>query len=193
MDNRRNILLLGGAVLAILFVIALFSLGKQGSQSTPNQPINLMDNTTDDSIVTLIVEGPVEANELHTTLTISVSADSRSIEADQTYQNQPVGVQTYGNNQAAYNDFLQALQYANFTKVAKGKTIASELGMCPLGNRYIYELTTDGQASLRLWSDSCGDRAATFDGQASLVSELFERQIPNYDQVADSLFKSGVN
>jgi hypothetical protein len=189
MNNRRNILLLGGAVLVVLFVIALFSLGKQGSEGTTNAPVNLMNNTSDDSIVTFIEEGPVEADELHTTLTIEVSASSRSIELDQTYQNQPVGVQTYSNNQAAYDDFLQALQYANFTKPRKGKTTASELGMCPLGDRYIYELATDGQSNLRLWSDSCGDRTATFDGEASLVHELFERQIPHYDEVVDSISK----
>ncbi len=171
----------------ILFVIAIFSLGKQGNHAATPAPTDLSNHTTDGSVVTLVIEGPVEADELHTALTISISAGARSIEGDATYQNQPINSQTYTNNQAAFNDFMQALQNAGFTKATKGKTVASELGMCPLGNRYVYELAVSEKVTQRLWSDSCGDRTATFNGEGPLVRSLFEHQIPNYTKFTQSL------
>jgi hypothetical protein len=183
MDRRRYIIIAGVAAVIIIGIIAAFSAGKQGSSTPTPQPISLTDHTTDGSEVQLTIEGPVNADVLHRSTTISITRDSSAVEFDKTYSNTPITSATYANNQAAFDDFMVALQNAGFTKQAKGNTQSDETGHCPLGQRYIYELITNDAVVMHSWSSSCQSRKEPFAGNAPLVMELFQNQIPDYDKL----------
>jgi hypothetical protein len=188
--NRRQYILAGVAVVVIIIgIIAAFSAGKKGSTTTTPTQQSLTDHTTDGSEVRLTIEGPVNADELHRSTTISVSRDGRAIEADKTYNDVPAASATYQNNQDAFDDFMQALQNAGFTRQASGSTTQSEVGQCPLGQRYIYELVTNDAIALRSWSSTCQLRGEPFAGNAGLVAELFQAQIPDYNKVLNAAQK----
>lgn len=190
MDRRQRILVLGlAAVLIIGLIVTAFSLGHRGSSKTAPTQISLTDHTTDGSEVRLTIEGPVNADELHQSTVISVSRDGREIEADKTYADMPAASATYLNNQTAFDDFMQALQDAGFTKQAKNATQQDETGQCPLGQRYIYELVTDDTITLRTWSSSCRAATEPFGGNAILVQQLFRAQIPDYAKVQAAALK----
>jgi hypothetical protein len=190
MDRRQRILVFGlAAVVIIGVIVTAFSLGNHSSSKPPATQISLTDHTTDGSEVRLTIEGPVNANELHSSSIISVSRDGRAIEVDRTYNNMPVSSATYLNNQLAFDDFMQALQNAGFTAQAKHATQQDETGQCPLGQRYIYELVTNDAIAMRTWSSSCRATTEPFGGNAMLVQQLFRAQIPDYAKVQAAALK----
>ena len=165
----------------IIGIIAAFSVGKQTPSSPTPSQVSLNDHTTDGSEVSLTTEGPVNADSLHRSSVITVSRDTTAVEFDKTYNNIPITSATYPNNQAAFDDFMTALQNAGFTKPAKGSNLLQDdTGQCPLGQRYTYELITNDSVVMSTWSSSCLSKKATFGGNAALVQTLFLNQVPNY-------------
>lgn len=135
------------------------------------------------SQVRLTTEGAVTAAENHVSQTITISASTRTIQVFKGYSSAPALSQDYPNSQAAYADFIYALQYAGFTKnTPNPKAAKNEIGLCPQGQRFIYELIDGPATDQRLWSTSCGD-ITTFKGSGSLVQTLFRAQIPDYTKL----------
>ena len=189
MDRRQYMIAIGAVVVIIIGIIAAFTYGKQTPPKTPPSQISLTDHTTDGSEVRLTIVGPVNANELHRSSSISVSRDSRAVEFDKTYSDIPITSATYINNQDAFDDFMTALQNAGFTKPAKGTTQADDTGQCPQGQRYEYELITSDTVAMHTWSSSCQGKNEPFGGKASLVQALFRAQIPDYAKLQNAAAK----
>lgn len=180
---------IGVAVVIIIGIIAAFTYGRHApsQKSTPNQ-ISLTDHTTDGSEVRLTIQGPVNANELHRSSSVSVSRDSRAVEFDKTYDDIPITSATYINNQDAFDDFMTALQNAGFTK-QKSNTQADDTGQCPQGQRYEYALIINDTVALHTWSSSCQGKNEPFGGKAALVQALFRAQIPDYAKLQNASVK----
>lgn len=191
MNRQQYIIGLGLAALVVIVIIAVYSVGKKTPSKPAPSQISLTDYTTDGSTVQLTIEGPVNADELHRSSSISVSRDGRAVEFDKTYGDIPITSANYVNNQDAFDDFMAALQNAGFTKQAKGsKTQQDDTGQCPLGQRYTYELITNDTVVLQTWSSSCLSKAQTFGGNAQLVRTLFQAQIPNYSTLQSASQKA---
>ena len=173
-----GVLVLLGAALAIYAGYQAVQYQFSNRPAAP-KPLTLVDYIkTEGALVRYTVEGPVVANELHNSIVITVTKSGRSLITEKTYENQPGTKNEFGNNQAAFEDFMRALQDTGFTSSRKSST-GSELGQCPSGQRYIYELVSGGKTIMRSWSTTCGDEG-TFDGTPSAVRRLFQSQIPNY-------------
>jgi hypothetical protein len=134
--------------------------------------------------VRLTIKGPVVATEKHIEQTFTISSSTREIDAAKGYASTPDYTQSYSNNQSAFADFMHALQDAGFTKTAKS-TVSTDVGNCPSGTRYIYELIDSGKNALQSWSSSCGD--GTFDGDANSIRALFQAQTPDYNKLPSEL------
>jgi hypothetical protein len=182
MTNSRIYL---GALAGIIIVLVLIALaaGSVKSQSVkPSTDLNLMDYVQTDVEVRLTVERPVEADEDHKSTQATVSRNSRTVAVYKTYNSQLLGGQNYENNQAAFTEFMAALDRAGFTR-QNPSSQESEAGYCPTGTRYVYELVQDQKVISHLWSDSCGDPQRTFMGNGVLVRQIIQSQIPNYSRV----------
>jgi hypothetical protein len=178
--------LLGVVAFIILVIVLIMRSGpKNATTNTPGgaKIVKLADYINKDSEVRLTIDGQVNAEENHRTIQIAVTPNSRSLTVFKGYTQEALKQQTYPNNGAAYDAFLRTLANLNFVKEKPGVRQTDERGVCPTGNRYIYELREGGKEVLRLWSTNCSSSQGTFAGTASAIQSLFQRQIPDYNKL----------
>jgi hypothetical protein len=165
-------------LIILAFVLLLRNTGPSSGASGPLDITKYASTATE---VRFTVDGPINANQTHQQVRITVGRDDATIEIISGYQGQVSNMKNYPNNSTAYANFLAALQRANFTKGNTDPANADERGYCPAGDRYIYEVVSGDQDKQRYWSTSCG--VGTFKGDKATVNSLFVRQIPDYDQL----------
>jgi hypothetical protein len=168
--------LLGGALL-IFGAYQAIRLAMSSRPAPPKQ-LSLVDYLGDETTkVTLTALGPVEADEEHASVTISVTRSNRQLQVVKTYGGTAVINEDYPNNATAFEDFMRALQLAGFLRTRSGTP--SELGQCPRGQRYVYELIHKNRSVVRSWSSTCS-KDGTFAGTPGTVQSLFREQVPDY-------------
>ncbi|HSX36126.1 MAG TPA: hypothetical protein VLH84_04305 [Patescibacteria group bacterium] len=171
-----------GFLFAIGMIIVVFVLILQGfthHTAAPKNQISLLDYANSQTVVTLSVDGPVNADSLHRGYSITIGRDSVNMVTTQGYQGSVLQQKTYANNASSYATFLRALQLDNYTKGKTGAGIVTdERGYCATGERYVFQIIAGGQSVERFWSTSCG--GGTFQGAAASVIDLFQKQVPDY-------------
>ena len=134
----------------------------------------------------LTIDGPINANQDHQQVRISVGRDNVAFEQINGYDGSAVRMQNYSNTQNAYENFLLALAHAGFTRGDNNPNSRDERGFCPLGDRYVFQLRQDNQDIERYWATSCG-KPKTYLGALSLTLTLFEKQVSNYGDLTQKL------
>lgn len=177
-------ILIGLGLIVLVFVLILK--GFSGGSNSTKPSIDLVTYAGSNAVAQLVLDGPVNADQDHRTVRISVSQNQTQFELIQGYQGNVIRQQTFPNNQPAFAVFLQALNHQNFTRGDNDPSRQDERGYCPQGSRYIYSLNQGGDTVLRYWSTSCSGQG-TFGGNASVVRNLFERQIPGFDDLTSDL------
>jgi len=174
------------AVIILIFLgIILLRGPKKPTSVTPAKTLPEYSNT--DALVRLTMDGIIDGEENHRAIKITIGRDQRSIDIIQGYQNHLLNTQVYTNNESAYKVFLSALNLLGYTKERK-RSNTDKTGQCPLGSRFTYELINTGDTDLDLWNTSCGSGLGTFgSSQPATVRTLFERQIPNFQQLIQSV------
>jgi hypothetical protein len=169
--------------LIILIVFLMFGGGKSkiGVATKPLESYN-----GDNDAVRLTIDGPVNADQDHMGLQITVNNSDVVYEQLQGYQDSVVNQQTFSSNQQAYNVFLRALDLAGFTRGNPAKDLSNEQGYCSLGDRYIFELLENGNDVERYWATNCGN-PKTYLGNLDLTLSLFEDQVPNYSELTENV------
>lgn len=177
-----------------LFGIVIFGSDPGEDSGTPATPVSqntkaLPDYANTNTIVRLTVDGPINGDDMHRQIRISVSSSLRTIDIIQGYQGNVIQSESFLNNQSAYSAFLHALNKSGYTnKLVQTKKLPfvsdDDQGTCPLGNRYYYEIINSGNnADQRLWTSSCGKPVpGNFGGAAPLVNQLFKSQFVNYGE-----------
>ncbi len=183
-NRSKFVVALGVIVILALIGFAVYRVIKPSAPRQTTPPLTVLDYINRDTQVRFTIEGPVTANASHNSVQIAVSRDNSIIEVLRTYANEAAFNQTFANNQAAFEDFMTALNNAGFIK-RKAKKPDSEIGACPTGQRFIYELIEGGNTVSRLWSSTCGD--GNFNGNAATVRTLFQAQIPGYSKIAGNV------
>jgi hypothetical protein len=188
----RYALAIGGIILvAIIAIILIVSRGPSDNPSRPAS-VTLSDYANQNSIVSHTTQGEVVGEDQRRAIRISVTPTERRFEVLAGYEEAVERSQTYPNTQAAYEAFLKALHYAGFTR-SRASSYDGPIGVCPLGTTFIYDVSADGQSRLNLWSDSCRRDEGTFAGNASLVRQLFQQQISDYNQQISGVNLHGAN
>lgn len=182
MRNNTILAIIGVAILAIVFFVISLGTHRAPKAISPN----LTDYINTDTTVQLTIEGPVTANEKYYSRTITIGRNVRTVQFYKTYANELTKSQDYANNQDAFDDFMHALAGMGFDKQRKGTGDVDEKGMCPNGQRYVYEIIDSGTIKQRLWSDSCSTSERSFGGNGPAVRELFINQIPDYQSMLSS-------
>lgn len=170
-------------VILIVGIAYLFTREPAKEVSSPTKErVDLTQYISEPSTVSYLVEGQLNAEEEHRAIRISISRNIRSIDVLSGYNGIILRTNSFPNTQTAYEEFIFALENAGFTNEQKS-VYESEKGVCPLGKRYIYRLDGLGEEISRLWSTSCGSKQGSFGGNASLIRQLFQNQIPDYSQI----------
>lgn len=173
--------------IGLLILLIVFLVGSGGGKPKTTGPVKLLNSyASTDTQVRLIIDGPITAAQDHQQLRITVSALGATLEHIVGYDGTVVGDQNFTNTQNAYYAFLTALMQANFTKGITSTTFPTDTGLCPLGDRYNFELIQNGQTLQNYWSTSCGG-FSTFKGSVPLTLTLFRNQIPGYDGLTASV------
>lgn len=176
-----------GFLIAIGLIVLLFVWIFHGGSGTPktSQP-QLITYANTGTVMQYTDDYSVVADQQHREVVITVGRDQTTFSVLGGYQNQVLRTQTYGNTEASYAVFLQALQHENFNNGnTSNKALQDERGYCPEGHRYIFEVTDGSTVKQRLWTSSCG--IGTFKGQTDTVRNLFRKQIPDYDTLIENI------
>jgi len=166
--------------LGLLFLV-IFLLFHSGTNK-PKTPTtrSLVSYATTDAQVSLSIDGPVNADQSHQQVLVTVNSQDVTFEQLQGYDGSVVYSQSFANTENAYAAFLQALAHAGFALGNNSPTAKDERGYCPLGERYVFQLQQDSQTLERYWTTSCGGKLKTYLGFQALTIELFQNQVPNY-------------
>lgn len=162
--------------LIFLLVVLLFGGGKSKAPPTPK---TLGSYASTNAEAQLTIDGPINAAQDHQQIQIIVGREDVTFEELQGYDGDVTSMQHYANSQNAYANFLLALAHAGFTQGNTDPKSSDERGFCPLGDRYVFQLTQDNKDIERFWSTSCGN-PKTYLGIPGLTITLFEAQVPNY-------------
>ena len=177
---RRYVFGVAGFVVLLLLVIAIANRNNNQPQKvqTGTSTMKLTDYASHNSNVSQTTVGKLVGDEDRREVRITVSPTERRLEVLGGYDETVLSSVSYPNTQSAYATFLSSLANLGFTS-KKDTTISDPKGVCPTGNRYVYDLSDGGNHVSNLWSNSC-DKVGTFAGRGSTIRELFQRQIPNY-------------
>lgn len=170
-------------LIVLVFVIIIKSItGGGGSKSTT---INLNNYASTPATAQLTIDGPINADQTHQQVQITVGNSQTTFQILSGYQGTVKTTKTFESNQASYAVFLHALSLAGFTEGNSDPNLKDERGYCPTMDRYIFELDEGADRIERYWSSECGQ--GNFKGDTGTVLELFQAQVPNYDDLTGDL------
>ncbi len=180
--------ILGLFLVLAFFVVIIATIlhhSPNSKSSTKNgSAVVLTDYIDKNSEVHLYIDGEINAPEDHQAVEIIVSPTSRQLTVFQGYNLGVAFRQGFGNDKASYDNFMHAIGLLGFVK-ERNVSQTNEKGVCPTGDRFIYELREDGKNVTRLWAATCNKSLGTFAGATSSVNKLFQKQIPNYAKLIE--------
>jgi hypothetical protein len=166
-------------------IAALVSVGRaifsgDGSNAPKVDPgVESLLNTAVDRSVRMTVRGPIVADEQFRSYQITVDSSSRRLNTYSGYLDQTIDSVQLGNNTKAYEEFVYALNRANFMK---GNELEDEKndtrGICATGRVYEFEVLQGASAVKRLWTSTCKGSTGSLKASLSQVQKLFLNQIP---------------
>lgn len=169
-----------------LIVLVIFLLFRGPSKpKVPATSKTLDSYASTNAELSLTVDGPINAQSEHEASRITVSRNNVTFEHIKGYEGQVVDQRTYDNNTEAFENFLKALEKAEFTQGNNEKTLADERGYCATGSRYIFEMKQGEKQLERYWATSCG-KPKTYEGNVGRTIALFRAQVPDYQTITNT-------
>lgn len=198
-SKPRIVPLLIAVVVIGLLIAGLVSLGRliflpnsssnQQSKSA-SQPV-LQDEvlkTTADRSVRYTVRGSLVADENFRSYQITISPTERTIVEYKGYLSEVTNTRTFGNNFAAYDEFVHALSNAD---IGKTRSISDDdmRGVCATNGRlYQFETLAEGKTTRSIWTSTCSGSPGTMTAKISQVHALFVNQIPDFKPMFDKVY-----
>ena len=174
------------AIIVVLLLVALvFGRGNK-DQSATTTPAALTSYAETNSSIVFTTYGRLVGEQQRQAVRIVVTPVERRLEVLSGYEETITSTQSFSNNSEAYANFLSAMQVAGFDDARKS-SITDPRGVCPTGNRFQYNLYENDDTKVDLWSVSCSAGTGTLAGRASVIRDLFQRQIPDYSGLTRSV------
>lgn len=182
---------LGFLALIVILIVFIFRMAGRNSQPVNVTPSpQLVEMADKGAVLTFTEDGPIVAEEDHFQIRITVSSTNRRVEAIRGYQNTVVAQANFDNNDQAFRSFLSALDRAGYTQERETSLNGPE-GLCPRGKRYTFMMNSNGEQTTR-WATSCRE-LGNLGAQASILIDLYQKQVPNYYQfIAEARKTSGL-
>lgn len=183
-------------LIVALVIAALVTIGRMvfsgGSQSTSNQDKDTVSksvlDTSSTRSVRWTVRGPIVANEKFRSYQITVSPTLRDYTVYSGYLSEPIEVKTYTNNQAAYEQFVFALNNADVGTVRTADDTDIR-GVCATGGlAYTFETLGNDTPDHSLWSSTCKGSPGSLGANALQIQALFVNQIPDFKPQFTSVY-----
>lgn len=179
-----------GFALMIMIISRIGSGTKKDSPTKAKTSISKTVNVTDyadkgSSKVVLTIGGRINGDDQHRSIRITVDSYMRTAEIIQGYEDKVIQTQTAVNNPSAYEKFIFAISRYGFSKERK-TTLTDDRGVCPLGQRFVYEIYNDNNLVMRRWATTCGSNGTTA-GSPSQLNTLFQRQVTDYSKFVNNV------
>lgn len=166
-----------------LIVLILVIIIKSITSGPPKSAIDLNSYANTGAVAQLLIDGPVNADQAHQQIQISVGNTNTQFQILSGYQGQVAQSKTFANNTPAFAVFLHALNLAGFTKGNTDPKLGDDRGFCPDGDRYVFTLSQGADTIQRYWATSCGGQG-TYGGDVNLTLDLFQKQVPDYENLS---------
>lgn len=167
-------------LIIITLAVTIISFSSKSENGTNLPKIEISKYIKTDSQAVYTVRGRIVANEEHKGYRITVTKTSRKLEILSGYDNRVVSSKTFSNTEAAYEEFIYALQRAGFSSLNNDDL----RGICANGSLYTYEFSNEDKLLARQYSSTCGDKSL----KNFHPDNLFKTQIPEFSQLT-----SGIN
>lgn len=173
-------------VIIIIAVTALVSLARAVLFSGATTDTTQIDtsqqallNTAANRSVTMTVRGPIVADEEFRSYQINISSSSRTIKTYSGYLDRVIDQNSLGNNVAAYEEFVYALDKADLTKGVQFESNMNDTrGICATGSVYAFDIMNAGKVVKNLWTSTCSGSPGSLDASVVQLTNLFIAQIP---------------
>lgn len=182
-------------VVIIVVIVALVSIARAlfFSGNSTNEVVvdttreSLLD-TSANSAVSMTVRGPIVANENFRSYRIVISPNSRQLQTYTGYLDQVLSDDTLANNTAAYDQFVHALDLANYTKGVQFADEKNDVrGICATGRVYEFRILKDNVPVEMLWTSTCKGSTGSLQASVEQISALYTNQIPDANSVIRKL------
>jgi hypothetical protein len=187
------IVVIGLAIWALVSVGRMFFSGSSStSEPQTTQQVNAgkqaLTNTTADRSVRMTVRGPIVADENFHGYSITISPDARNMTTYVGYMGQQVDTEQLANNIPAYEQFVYALERANFMEGTPLSGNANDTrGICATGSLYEFEVLQGSNSIQKLWTSTCEGSQGSLKASLSQITNLFRQQIPSFSQLISKI------
>lgn len=173
---------LGLLIVAIILVVrALSSLtGSDDPSMVPHAA--LVQQADNSSEMRFTEQGRINSDQEHRQVVITVSRSDVRIQVLQGFQGNVIHSAMFTNNEAAYAQFLRALDIAGFANGDDNPDLTDERGQCADGRRYILEASGEDGLDTRYWGTNCRSAKGTSRANIDDVLRLFRAQVPDYNR-----------
>lgn len=184
---KRYIIVVLTIIVFVVLGLILIPSGKSNDKKAKDTPIATVQKqlheyaNSPDSRVVYTEQGSVVGDDQFRAVRVTIARDYRRVEILDGYTKQVQKSQDFANTETAYDVFLRALEHAGYTNVVKKPPATDERGVCPVGRRFVYELTNGNSQLQRTWSASCSAKLGSFGGNTATVGRLFKSQVTGYD------------
>jgi hypothetical protein len=176
-------------IIAIVALIsgarAIFFSGSSSREEVADTTVASLLSTSVSSSVSMSVRGPIVADEDFHSYRIVISPTSRQITTYNGYLGTVIAQQTLGNNTAAYEQFVNALNLAKMTAGNEPKDEENNdvRGICATGKLSEFSILSSDMSVETLWTSTCDGSKGTLRASASQLSNLFTAQIPDSEKL----------
>lgn len=174
--------------LIILALVLFFSNNPKTNPAQLQQQITRFSSyAKTDAEATLDINGPIVSPSNHNEVKISVSSSEINLQVIQGYDDSVTVNQTFPNSQNSFEAFLRALYINGFDATPKKNSLTSPLGLCSLGDTYTFGLNRNSNNIVNSWITNCYSDISTYTGNFQNTLNLFQKQVPNYNQYTNNL------
>ena len=178
-------------IVVAIAIAALVSVGRAvfgGNDSQDTEQVDMgvqsLLNTSVGRSVRMTVRGPIVADEEFRSYQIAVDPSNRRITTYSGYRDQTLENTQLSNNTKAYEEFVHALNRANFMK---GEELEGEKndtrGICATGRVYEFEVLQGNSVIKRLWTSTCKGSKGSLEASLKQIETLFNQQVPDSEKI----------
>lgn len=140
--------------------------------------------------VRMTVRGNIVGDESFRSYRIEISPTSRTLDKMSGYMEQTTNLVLKTNNISAYEQFVNALDKANFMKGEQFDEENNDIrGICATGYVYDFELIYYGSVEKNLWTSSCAGSKGSLAANLQQVYNLFSAQIPDSKKLISEIWR----
>ena len=174
-------------IIIAIAIAALVSLGRAvffsngSSQTVAEVDVSreALLSTAVDRSVKMTVRGEIVADEEFRSYQIIITPSSRTLTTYTGYLDKKIDEIALGNNIPAYEEFVYALDKADFvTGVELTGEADDRRGLCATGQVYEFEVLKANESVKTLWTSTCKGIKGSLKATVTQLTALFTNQIP---------------